>query len=408
MNQSFKTLFFLKKGKGYTDGPLPIYVRITIDGKRAECSLQRSCEPSRWNKNTGRVAGSKNEAVQLNSYLDNVQGKIFSIQSEHALRNETLAACQVIACLLNKNEEKRHSIIEVYKHHNLQFGRLVGIEYSAGTLKKFKSAFQSLQKYIKWKFHRDDLSLAEINHVFITEYEYYLKTIQKVQHNSAMGNIKKLKKVIRMCVANEWMNNDPFKSYKITSKETHRNFLLKEELDLLVSRKFTIPRLDQVRDIFVFSCFTGLSYTDVIKLTPQDLSVGIDGELWVFTNRTKTDTPSRVPLLPAAKEILAKYSNHPKVAHSGKLLPHLSNEKLNSYLKEITAVCGFKKDLTFHCARHTFATTVTLTNGVPLETVSKMLGHKNLRTTQIYAKILDCKISDDMKLLRQKLTKGVE
>jgi site-specific recombinase XerD len=227
-----------------------------------------------------------------------------------------------------------------------------------------------------------------------------------MQHNSAMGNIKKLKKIVRQCIANEWMNNDPFKSYKITSKETHRNFLLKDELDILLSKKLMVPRLDQVRDIFLFSCYTGLSYTDVVNLTTQDLSLGIDGEQWIFTNRIKTNTASRIPLLPVAKDILLKYANHPKVIISGHLLPHLSNERLNSYLKEITALCGFKKELTFHCARHTFATTVTLTNGVPLETVSKMLGHKNLRTTQIYAKILDSKVSDDMQQLRNKLAKN--
>ena len=217
----------------------------------------------------------------------------------------------------------------------------------------------------------------------------------------------RLKKIIRQCVANDWLDKDPFKSYKITTKETHRNFLMEDELETLIKKNISVPRLDQVRDIFLFSCYTGLSYTDVMALTRNNISIGIDGEQWIFTTRAKTDTTSRVPLLPVAKNIIEKYSNRPDIINSGKLLPKLTNQRLNSYLKEISDVCEFKKTLTFHCARHTFATTVTLTNGVPIETVGKMLGHKSLRTTQIYAKILDTKVSSDMQILKQKLLKAI-
>ena len=203
------------------------------------------------------------------------------------------------------------------------------------------------------------------------------------------------------------MNKDPFKSYKITTKETHRNFLLKDELELLMNKSLPVHRLDQVRDMFLFSCYTGLSYSDVMMLTRKDISIGIDGEQWIFIKRTKTDTTSRIPLLPVAKAILEKYSGQPQIINSGILLPKLSNQRLNSYLKEISDICGFNKEITFHCARHTFATTVTLTNGVPIETVGKMLGHRSLRTTQIYAKILDSKVSSDMNQLKQKLLKAI-
>lgn len=222
-----------------------------------------------------------------------------------------------------------------------------------------------------------------------------------------MGNIKKLKKIFRQCVANDWLDKDPFRSYKITTKKTHRNFLLQNELELLRKKKINIARLDQVRDIFLFSCYTGLSYGDVMMLCKNDISIGMDGEQWIFTTRIKTNTASRIPLLPIAKEILEKYSTQPQIINAGTLLPKLSNQRLNSYLKEITDICGFNKELTFHCARHTFATTVTLTNGVPIETVGKMLGHKSLRTTQIYAKILDNKVSDDMQQLKKKLLNAI-
>ncbi|HET6225963.1 MAG TPA: site-specific integrase, partial [Bacteroidia bacterium] len=280
-------------------------------------------------------------------------------------------------------------------------------EFSYGTYKKFKSALKSLKSFLEWKFKKQDVYLEDVNHKFITDYEFYLKSIQKLQHNSAMVNVKKLKKIIRQCVANDWLDKDPFKSYKITTKETHRNFLMKDELEILLHKNISVQRLDQVRDIFLFSCYTGLSYTDVMALTRNNISIGIDGEQWIFTTRTKTDTASRIPLLPVAKYIIDKYSKHPEIISSDRLLPKLTNQRLNSYLKEISDICEFKKMLTFHCARHTFATTVTLTNGVPIETVSKMLGHRSLRTTQIYAKILDNKVSSDMQALKQKLLKAI-
>jgi site-specific recombinase XerD len=407
MSQNFKILFFLKKGRNRKEKSLPIYVRITINGERAEWTCQRNCDKAKWNQQTGRAIGNKDETKCLNQYLDAIQANIFQVQTEYTLRNEPIAAGQVRAKILHKTEEKKYSLIEVYQYHNDQFEKLVGSEFSYGTYKKFKSALKSLKKFIEWKFKKKDLFLIEVNHKFITDYEFYLKSVQKLQHNSAMVNVKKLKKIIRQCVANDWLDKDPFKSYKITTKETHRNFLMEDELETLIKKNISVPRLDQVRDIFLFSCYTGLSYTDVMALTRNNISIGIDGEQWIFTTRAKTDTTSRVPLLPVAKNIIEKYSNRPDIINSGKLLPKLTNQRLNSYLKEISDVCEFKKTLTFHCARHTFATTVTLTNGVPIETVGKMLGHKSLRTTQIYAKILDTKVSSDMQILKQKLLKAI-
>lgn len=237
--------------------------------------------------------------------MDAIQGNIFAIQKEYALRNEPLSAEHVRSEILNKKEEKQHSLIEVYKYHNNQFEKLVGLEFAHGTFKKFKSALKSLKDFIEWKFNKKDAYLTEVNHKFITDYEFYLKAVQKLQHNSAMGNIKKLKKIIRQCVANDWLDKDPFKSYKITTKETHRNFLLKDELELLMNKKLPVQRLDQVRDIFLFSCYPGLSYSDVMMLTRKDISIGIDGEQWIFTKRTKTDAASRIPLLPISVSSLS-------------------------------------------------------------------------------------------------------
>ena len=204
MSQSFKVLFFLKKGKRCNVKSLPIYVRITINGKRAEWSVQRSCESgSKWNQAVGRATGNKEEVKNLNAYLDAIQGNIFAIQKEYTLRNELFSAEQVRSKILNRTEEKQHSLIEVYKYHNDQFENLVGLEFAHGTFKKFKSALKSLKDFIEWKFNKKDVYLTEVNHKFITDYEFYLKAIQKLQHNSAMGNVKKLKKIIRQCIAND-------------------------------------------------------------------------------------------------------------------------------------------------------------------------------------------------------------
>ena len=407
MSQNFKILFYLKKGRNRNEKSLPIYVRLTINGERAEWTCQRNCDPVKWNQHTGRAIGNKDETKILNQHLDAIQANIFQVQKEYTLRNEPVAAAQVRAKILHETEEKKHSLIEVYQYHNDQFEKLVGSEFSYGTYKKFKSALKSLKNFLEWKFKKQNVYLTEVSHKFITDYEFYLKAVQKLQHNSAMVNVKKLKKIIRQCVANDWLDKDPFKSYKITTKETHRNFLMEDELETLIKKDISVPRLDQVRDLFLFSCYTGLSYTDVMVLTQNNISIGIDGEQWLFTTRTKTDTTSRIPLLPVARNIIEKYSNRPDIINSGNLLPKLTNQRLNSYLKELSDICEFNKTLTFHCARHTFATTVTLTNGVPIETVGKMLGHKSLRTTQIYAKILDTKVSSDMQVLKQKLLKAI-
>jgi site-specific recombinase XerD len=403
MSQNFKMLFFLKKGKGSSRPALPIYVRITIDGRRAEWSVQRSCERSRWNQVAGKMSGTKQEAIELNAFLDAVRTSIFDLQKEYTLKNLPLTADGARKKLLHVKDSKQHSLISVYEYHNDQFRELVGKEFSEGTYKKFRSALVSIRNFISWKFKREDIFLTELDHVFITDYEFYLKTQQCMQHNSAMNNLKKLRKIIRQCVANKWLDADPFTHYKMRFNKTNRNYLHKDELATLADKKFFAQRLDQVKDIFLFSCYTGFSYSDVMKLTKNDISVGIDSEMWIFTTRTKTDSDSRVPLLPMAKKILEKYKDHPCAVVSNRLLPQLSNQRLNSYLKEISDQCGFNKELTFHCARHTFATTVTLSNGVPIETVGKMLGHTSLRTTQQYARILDRKVSDDMKVLKEKL-----
>ncbi|CAM4264183.1 site-specific integrase [Flavobacterium terrigena] len=295
-------------------------------------------------------------------------------------------------------------LVPIFQYHNNKIKELVGQEYAAGTLERYETSLKHTKEFLNWKYNISDINIEKIDYSFITEYEFYLRSVRKCANNTAVKYIKNFHKIINICLANGWLTKDPFANYKSKVKEVVREFLNEIDIQNLMNKEFVSDRLELVRDIFVFSCFTGLAYIDVKQLTRNNISLGIDGDKWIFKNRQKTETISKIPLLPTAEFIIDKYADYPVCLNENRLLPILSNQKMNAYLKEIATVCGINKELTFHIARHTFATTVTLSNGVPLETVSKMLGHTNLKTTQHYAKILDKKISDDMKTLKNKFS----
>ena len=264
------------------------------------------------------------------------------------------------------------------------------------------------QEFMKWKYKANDIDVKQMKYEFIADDEFWLKSVRNCDHNTSIKYLSNFKKIVHICIKNGWLTRDPFVGFKLTKREVERPFLVEEELTRIINKEFVMPRLRQVRDIFIFCCYTGLAYADVEKLTREEITIGIDSEKWIWTSRQKTDSATRVPLLPPALEILDRYKDDPQCMNNGRLLPVLSNQKMNSYLKEISDACEITKKMTFHTARHTFATTVTLTNGVPIETVSKMLGHRNLKTTQHYAKILDLKVSEDMKVLRSKFYQSTQ
>ncbi len=279
-----------------------------------------------------------------------------------------------------------------------------------GTLKNYFTTQKYLQKYLKEKLHTSDILLKEINYKFVTSFEYYLKSFNPLDHHKPLGNngvmkhMERFRKMINVALKNEWMEKDPFRAYKLKFNKYERGYLTAEELEQLENKHFIIERLQYVKNLFIFSCYTGLAYTDTINLTTLNLVRGIDNEMWLITQRQKTGTSVKIPLLPKAIEILNIYRTNIKSLAEGSLFPKISNQRLNGYLKEMADVCGIEKNLTFHLARHTFATTVTLSNGVPIESVSKMLGHTKISTTQVYAKVIERKLSDDMQQLKQKLS----
>lgn len=401
MKTNFSLLFYLKKQKVYASGPMPVYMRITVNGKRAEVSAGRDCEPSGWNSHAGRGFGAKSETKALNNYLDTLQAKVMNAHQQLIAAGEIITADKLRNQFIGR-AEKAYFVVALFNEHNNQVKALIGNGFEANTLKSYRSSFKHLSTFVQHQYGVADIDIKSLNHAFIVNYEFYLKTICKCSGVSAAKYVKHLKKIVNNCLANKWLSDNPFVNYRSKVKAKEKEFLMPLELETIAIKSITIERLIQVRDIFIFCCYTGLCYADVQKLQRHQIAKGIDGEQWIFTTRQKTDNSSRIPLLAIAADIVNKYADHPQCANKNLVLPVLSNQRMNSYLKEIADICGITKTLTFHMARHTFATTVTLSNGVPLETVSKMLGHNSIKTTQHYAKILDLKVSQDMAALKQK------
>jgi site-specific recombinase XerD len=401
MEARMSILFFGKKTKNDSDKSLSIYLRITINGQRFEVSTQRYVEPAKWSSVAGKVKGNTEDVRSINQYLDSLRQKVYDYQKMIIQEGKTLTK----ESLRNKwygLNERAHTLVEVFKNHNQQLETLIDISNSKATFGKYRTTLDHVISFLNWKFSRSDIEISNINYSFITDLEFWLKSSQKCNHNTTIKYISNLRKIINLCMKNGWLIKDPFIGFKMTKKEVIREILTEEELQTIISKDIQNLRIRQVRDIFVFSCFTGLAYIDAKRLKRSNIVIGIDGEKWIYTQRKKTDTPTRIPLLPIVLDVMEIYKNHPQCKNEDSLLPIPSNTKLNAYLKEVADLCEIKKTLTFHIARHTFATTVTLNNGVPIETVSKMLGHKSIKITQIYAKILDKKISEDMSLLRKK------
>lgn len=342
----------------------------------------------------------------MNAYLDTLQAKVFEAKHD-LIESRKPVTAEAIRNLLQgrtDNGERPHFLLEIFQYHNSQVKSLLGIEYSKGTLTKFTTVLNHTRAFLKWKYNTDDMDIRKLDYEFITELEFWYKSVQHIEHNTTMKYIACVKKMVIRAMHNGWLLRDPFQGFNMALREKEREALTDEELQKMEEAVFPTDRLNNVRDIFLFSCYTGLCYADLQKLKRTEITTGIDGAKWIFTRRQKTESPSRVPLLPKALEILERYEHHPSCVTNVNALPVLSNQKMNAYLKEIGDCCGITKKLTFHIARHTFATTITLSNGVPIETVSKMLGHRNLKTTQHYAKILDRKVSQDIQALREKLS----
>lgn len=365
-------------------------------------SISRSIPLNKWSSSKGRAKGNSKESKEINDHIDKLTYNLNKIHQNFMDSAQLITPNKMIRAL-NGIDDSDRKALEVFKEHNENLDQLIGKDISKASAQRYWTCHNHIKQFIKEYYKEDDYRLKDIDYSFITKFEHFLKTKRNCNHNSALKYVNNFKKIIRIALANKWMDHDPLINYRVKFEPVEREFLSQEEVDTLWSKELHFDRLILVRDMFVFSCYTGLAYSDVEKLSKSDITLGIDGGRWIRINRTKTGTKSSIPLLPVAEQILERYADHPEVENSERMIPVFSNQKSNAFLKEIAIMCGITKPLTTHLARHTFATTITLTNGVPIETVSKMLGHQSLRTTQHYAKIVDRKISDDMNILKAKL-----
>ena len=401
MINTLTVLFHLRQEKRSQNGKTPIYCRITVEKQRATLSIQRSVYTDKWDATREMVKGNNDEAKDINAYINLIKKKIYDAHYKLVESNSHVSAEALKQVVLNRERPKSKSVFKVFEEHNQKVKTLIGSSFAHGTHERYQTALKHLKEFVQCKYHRNDYFLHEINHEFIHEYDYYLRSVRKCNNNTTVKYIKNFGKIIRYSLANSWIEKNPFINFKMKLDKVDRGYLNKDELAMLATKHFSIKRLEQVRDVFIFQCFTGLAYCDVSKLTWENICPDENGVLWLKTKRTKTDTAVNVPLLPGGIEIIEKY----KVMNLHKLLPVPSNQKLNAYLKEVGELSGIQKRLSCHLARHTFATTVTLANGISLESVSKMLGHTNILTTKIYARMLDSRVLDEMQKLQHLINK---
>ncbi len=406
-SNTFAILFWIHTSRA-KNNQTRIYVRITVNGKRANISLKYNADIRTWDANRQKAKGNSEAARTLNQYLDQVHSQIVQLYQDLKFKGQLITSELVKAEYLGESDNSK-TLQNLLEYHTQKTEKTLAI----GTIRNFEVTQGYVNRYLNNVLNTPDIYLKELNYKFICDFANFLHCYWPKGHPKAMSNntvmkhIQRFRKIATLGYHLEWMDRDPFVRWKPIYEKRERPYLTDNELSNIETYYFPIARLERVRDLFIFSCYTGIAYIDIMNLTNDNILKGIDGNDWIFTNRQKTKSPVKVPLLRKAQELLHKYQNHPMTQVTETLFPVITNEKVNFYLKEIAEAVGLKKNLTFHMARHTFATTVTLSNGVPIETVSKLLGHSKIASTQVYARVIERKISEDMQVLRDKMDASI-
>ena len=399
VRSSFAILFFIRDSRVRKDGTTSIEVVLTVNGERCAFSTGKKVKSCNWDKNKQQVKGKDEEAQSLNNYLKAIKAKLYQKEAELLERGFVITAELLRDAYFDKVESlKEKSLFEVFEEHNQEQEKLVGNGVSKATYWISVYTVRLLKEFVQQKYKREDLYLRELNLNFIQSFHTFLRIDKGMAQNSSTKHLKLLKKIINLAVANSYMTTNPFITYKIEREPVEIDFLDEEELRKIINFDTPLPRLEKAKDMFLFGCFTGLSYIDIKTLAPEHFEKDNTGRIWIKKRRVKTGVLSRIPLLPIAKLILDKYKG------GEKLLPIQDPADINKYLKDIAILCDIKKRITFHTSRHTFASTVTLANNISLEVVSKMLGHTNTRMTNHYAKLIDKCIGEQMDKLMDTFT----
>lgn len=405
LEKSFGLIFFLKVPR-HESKIRTVYFRITVDGIPKEASTRRQWDIERWSQKTERAIGTREDAKSLNFYLDSLTTKIHDIKTQILYSGKPITSKKIMDHILGKTSS-RTKVLEEFKKHNDELKALIGNGYTAATLERFSITKNHVTAFIKLKYDADDFEFADLNLEFIKDFEFYLRSVRKCANNTTLKYIANFKKIVIRAIDKEIISKDPFKSFKGRKTKIVKKPISAKELAELEAHKFSSERLGIVRDIFVFQCYTGLAYIDAYQLTSADIKDGVDGKQWIISERQKTNSTAKIPLLPNALEILEKYKNHPVCLKRGTLLPVSSNQKMNEYLKEIAVLCGFPFTLNTHMARRTFGSTITLNNNVPINVVKELLGHASIKQTEAYAITEQSTIGREMSILNEKLNKPI-
>lgn len=403
LQPNYYTLAFLiRSSRANRNGEAPVYARISVAGQRTEFNVNRNVAPENWNAAKGMPKGHSRRDIELSKHLDSIRVRISEIHAQ-LVKDE-----EVINPIVLKNHylgniagpkmlcEVFQEVVDQYKD-KLEVG-----DVCRCTFLRWERCVKYLSEFLQQREGRPDIPIKKLTSGMVDDFEHFLRINKENGNNAAVKYIRYLKKVTRIAIANKWMDEDPFVNKRYTRTQAKREALNEEELKRLMLLHLTDwPSLERVRDMFVFCCFTGLAFVDVSTLTKEQIYVDDNGEKWIKKPRQKTGEISTIPLLSIPEKILEKYKNHPTVIAKDVLLPLISIQRMNSYLAEIATLAKIKKRLTTHIARHTFAT-ISLRNHVPIESISKMLGHSDIQTTQIYAKMVDEAVSEDMQKMRSK------
>ncbi len=401
---TYRVSFFLKKAKLLKNGEASVSMRISVNGQRVENNIRKSISPTLWDQSKERAKGTSRTAADMNRFIEEARIRIHQIFTDMQQGGE-LVNPQIIQQRfygLDKERKPERTILQTIREHNDEAEALVGRDFAKTTILRYKSMMRYLGEMISEKYLVDDLPLSEFNGEVVRSYEVFLKTEKDLLQNTLIRYMKALKKITNRCIANDWMQKDPFAGIKFREEPTEPDFLTLEELNRIYHCNPGMKRLEVVKDMFLMSAFTGRAFSDVSQLTAEHSVRDNAGNLWISKQRQKTHQTSNIPLLDVPKSIIEKYADDKKANRRGTLLPVPCNQVMNRYLKEIADICKIDKHLTTHVVRHTYAT-VCLSQGVSIENVSKMLWHASIKMTQHYARVLDSSIMRDMDNIRQTL-----
>lgn len=406
--KTFRILFIAKQSRAIKNGDACVLLRVTVNGQRCETTANIKVNSQKWNALAERLIGDDAESMEINLRLDAIRMRIMQIYREMEFDRVEITARKIIDRYTGRNQAPVIMLLDVFREHNERCHKLAGKDMAPATVTRYETSLKHTANFIRFAYGKEDIPIEEVNHKFITDYEFYLKTERNCSHNSATKYLKNFKKIIRIALANEYITKDPFANIKFTLDEVERDFLEDHEIQALIAKDIAVERLAHIRDIFVFQCFTGLAFSDVRQLRAEHIATDGNGARWIRKPRQKTKNMCNIPLLDIACQILDRYKDHPACVAKGLLLPVPCNQKMNVYLKELAIICGINKEITTHTGRHSFATSIALANGVSIENVAKMLGHSDTKMTRHYARVLDKSIMRDMQGVNGKYSSGVQ